>query len=116
MSRPNPTPLSVSDFGKFASRSLARALDRLQVQRSADDSAWPSGSCVTKCVIMGRAAHRFWNQIWSVLGRTSGPNCLARASLVGPSGFLRRSVISPSQSVITTRRHGGMGNTATADT
>jgi hypothetical protein len=58
--------------------------------QSADDSVRPDaeGPYVEKDLALRRAAHRFWNQIWSVLGRTSGPNCLARASLVGPSGFL----------------------------
>jgi len=35
-----------------------------------------------------REAHLFWNQIWSVLGFISGPSCLAKISLVGPSGLL----------------------------
>ena len=35
-----------------------------------------------------REAHLFWNQIWSVFGFISGPSCLAKISLVGPSGLL----------------------------
>jgi len=75
-----PVPFEPSVLGRLAACSFVLDFDRL------DTSARHLNEV--------REAYLFWNQIWSVFGLMSEPSCLAKISLVGPSGLLAFSHVT----------------------